>query len=54
MEPELKQIADNLDKIAVLFSRLDNRFAPEPAPRTAVPSYLSGRWKLRDGWMYGR
>lgn len=28
--------------------------ADSPTPRTGTLVYLSGRWKVRDGWMYGQ
>jgi hypothetical protein len=31
------------------------RIPAEPGPQTTTPPvYMSGRWKLRDGTMYGR
>lgn len=52
-EPDqLKRIADDLDKVTVLFEQLDERLAPQP--RITGTVYLSGRWKLRAGTMYGR
>ena len=46
-------IVEALDNIANICDRIDKHLTP--APRTTGPvQYLSGRWKLRDGTMYGR
>lgn len=53
MDVELQEIADALNRIDGRLQVIDQ--AVTPAPRlTTVPAYLSGRWKLRDGTMYGR
>jgi hypothetical protein len=47
-----KIVMEALDQIATIVQRVE---ADSPAPVTTVPpTYLSGRWKLRDGTMYGR
>lgn len=53
MDAELKRIGDELEVIGALIRRLDDRVAPAPHAGPPVV-YLSGRWKLRDGTMYGR
>lgn len=52
MDGELKQIADTLADIDIQLKALEQ--ASTPAPRTGTLVYLSGRWKLRNGWMYGQ
>ena len=48
-------IAEALDRIAIICDRIDQHITPPPPqPRTGTLAYLSGRWKLRDGTMYGR
>lgn len=52
MSGELQEIADTLADIDSQLKALEQ--AANPAPRTGTLVYLSGRWKLRDGGMYGR
>lgn len=52
MDAELQAIADTLADIDLRLKELEQ--ATVPAPRTGALVYLSGRWKLRDGEMYGK
>lgn len=52
MDEELQAIADALLDVDKRLQAFEQNSAP--APRTGTLAYLSGRWKLRDGWMYGQ
>lgn len=55
MDPELQAQIEDLAAFAKLLNQRIDTLAGTPTPTAVVvPQYLSGRWKLRDGTMYGR